>query len=346
MVMKKHSTILLICLFASFFASCEKAFFAEEIENTPSSNFDYLWNRVDREYAFFDVKNVDWDAVYSTYRPLIEDEMSDDSLFAVMAAMLNTLQDGHTNLFAPFSISHSDSIFYKKYGKSNIDKNLVMLNYLGSNMMTTGGFYHNTLRNGEVGYVYYPSFSNETTDNNLIYIFDRYKNAKGIVFDIRQNGGGYIANLWILLRHFICDGRKLYETQIKAGPSHNDFSPLETVHASKTQNFQAWVKPFIILTDRGTYSASSFFSICSQAYDNMILVGDTTGGGLGLPNGGQIPNGWCYRFSITRNFALDGNNYENGVPPQFTVLLDKDLVDNGIDNIIEFACDKILEMNP
>ncbi len=62
----------------------------------------------------------------------------------------------------------------------------------------------------------------------------------------------------------------------------------------------------------------------------------TTGGGLGLPNGGQLPNGWTYRFSITQALTLDKNpNYENGVPPDIRVLFNwKDLTK---DEILERA---------
>ena len=71
-------------------------------------------------------------------------------------------------------------------------------------------------------------------------------------------------------------------------------------------------------------------------------VGDTTGGGLGLPNGGELPNGWTYRFSITRTLDNNDNNYENGMPPDVTVILDPVQTAQGIDNVIETACDILL----
>jgi len=37
----------------------------------------------------------------------------------------------------------------------------------------------------------------------------------------------------------------------------------------------------------------------------MVLIGDTTGGGWGLPNGGQLPNGWTYRLSITKDEIIE-----------------------------------------
>ena len=82
-----------------------------------------------------------------------------------------------------------------------------------------------------------------------------------------------------------------------------------------------------------------------MAYDNIKLFGDYTGGGLGMPNGGALPNGWTYRFSVSRTLTKDGEHpeYENGVPPDVHVLLDPALTAQGIDNIIETAADWIME---
>ncbi|MBR5665125.1 MAG: peptidase S41, partial [Bacteroidales bacterium] len=49
--------------------SCEKLFTDEDPEGTPTETFEYLWNQVDQKFAFFDIKNVDWQEVYNTYRP-------------------------------------------------------------------------------------------------------------------------------------------------------------------------------------------------------------------------------------------------------------------------------------
>ena len=49
--------------------SCERAFMADDIPATAPSTFDYLWQRFDQQYSMFDVKNVNWQAVYDSLRP-------------------------------------------------------------------------------------------------------------------------------------------------------------------------------------------------------------------------------------------------------------------------------------
>jgi hypothetical protein len=71
-------------------------------------------------------------------------------------------------------------------------------------------------------------------------------------------------------------------------------------------------------------------------------MGDTTAGGLSIPAGGALPNGWYYRFGVSRTIAPDGINYENGVPPDHVVFLDPAATASLRDNIIDSACHWIL----
>ena len=340
----KKPFILIVLAFA--FTSCERAFMEKDEPSNPVNVFDYLWNQVDQQYAFFDVKNMDWDSVREVYRPMVNDNMSNDSLFRVCAAMLNTLQDGHTNLISGFDVSRNDSVYYKMYAEKNIDENVVLLNYLTVNHHTTGSFMHNAIRNGAVAYIRYSSFSDYISEGSLKYLVNRYKNCKGMVIDLRQNSGGSISNIAALLSIFDNHKQPLYQCQAKSGPAHNAFADAVTVYAADSSILgknNAYTKPVAVLIDRGSYSATSFFAICTMAYDNIRLFGDYSGGGLGLPNGGVLPNGWTYRFSTTRTLAIDGRNYENGVPPDVRVLLDPACTAQGVDNVIEVAAEWILE---
>ena len=338
----KKLHIFLFGLLALCFASCERAFMEVNESTNPVNVFDYLWNKVDQQYAFFDVKGVDWDSVREVYRPKVTEDMGSENLFRVCADMLNTLQDGHTNLISGFDVSHNDSVYYKMIAEKNIDPDVVVLNYLTINYHTTGSFAHNAIRNGHVAYIQYSSFNNSVSESALKYLTQHYKSCRGMIIDLRQNGGGSISNIPVLLSIFDNHGQPLYQTQIKSGPRHDEFTALTTVYAD-TLSVNSYTKPVAVLIDRGSYSATSFFSVCTMAYDNVKLFGDYSGGGLGLPNGGALPNGWTYRFSITRTIALDGGNYENGVPPDVRVILDPACTAQGIDNVIEAAADWILE---
>ncbi len=338
----KQSLLLFLSLSAALlFSGCEKAFM-HQTEPTATRTFDYLWHIVDQQYSMFDVKNVDWNTVYDTLRPQVRDGMSSDSLFTLCAAMLGTLSDGHVNLYGPHDVSHDDTVYYRFFSESGIDINLLVTTYLGTSFRTSGGIVHTSLCDGKVIYVRYSSFSNSVDPNDFRYVITCYPDAVGMIFDIRGNGGGALLNVHRLLSVMPSHGQVLYYSQIKSGTGHNDFTPLQPTYAPESGT-NVYTKPVLVLTDRGCFSAASAFAISTQAYDNIRLMGDTTGGGLGLPASGVLPNGWVYRFSVTRTIALDGKNYENGVPPDILLKFDRQAAYTLYrDNIIDSACTILL----
>ncbi|MCR4660081.1 MAG: S41 family peptidase [Bacteroidales bacterium] len=321
------------------FSGCENILI-DEPDTSHEATFEYLWETIDREYALFDVKNVDWDSVYTQYSATALAATNEADFFKQLASMLNLLNDGHVNLISSFDVSRSEEVFLQTYGRRNIDLPTVALNYLRADYHSTGGLSYNTLRDGRVLYIRYASFSSSVSTAQLQMVLKRFPKAEGVVFDVRQNGGGTINNIWHLLSVMPGHGQLLYSTQIKSGPGHNDFSEPESVIAPEAEN--PYNKPVVVLTDRGSYSATSFFALSCRSYPNITIVGDTTGGGLGLPKGRQLPNGWYVRYSVTRTLAPDGTNYENGVPPHEVVILDPTETAIGRDNVIERACDIIL----
>lgn len=328
--MKKIYSLLIVLVLLT---SCEKLFFEEDLESVnPQENFDYLWNECNEKYSFFEVKNVDWNKVRTKYSSKIYDGMSKDDLFNVLGGMLTELKDGHTNLISNFNIS---SFGVNYLGQDNFDWRIIQDHYLSQNYYISGPFSHDFIANGEIGYIRFPSFPGTIDETNIDFILNRYKNTKGLILDLRENGGGAVTDAFNLLSRFVENKTLVNYSRIKNGPAHNDFSDAEPVYVSPSYGIR-YTKKVAVLIDRGTYSSGSFTSLATKALPNMILIGDTTGGGLGLPNGGQLPNGWVYRFSITQALTLDKSpDYENGVPPDIHVLFDWN--DLSKDEVIERA---------
>lgn len=331
--------LIIIITITLIFSSCEKAIFKKKGDSVHAvENFDYLWQQCEQRYAYFDYKSINWDNLYVQYRLKVYEGMSEDSLFNVMGAMLNELRDGHVNLISPFNISVFD---VDLLGPENVDDRVILENYIGTDRVITGPFTHDFLRNNEIGYIRFRSFPGSVDDVQLDYILDRYKDTKGLIFDIRQNGGGVINDAYTILSRFIDKETLVYQSRGKIGPEHNEFGEMEQSRLAPSESTIKYLKKIVVLTDRGTYSSGSFFALMASAMPNVIVMGDTTGGGLGLPNGGQLPNGWTYRCSITQTLDINGNNYENGMPPDKLVLVDKIRLAQGIDDVLEAAMKEI-----
>ena len=319
-------------------SSCERVLFEEDLASTrPHENFEYLWNECNEKYTYFDLKEVDWNQVKAAYSGKIYPGMSEDSLFKVLGGMLRELKDDHANLVSNFNTS-----FYgvEYQAQDNFDWRIIVDNYITPQFYLSGPFAHNFIADDQIGYIRLSSFTDPINPESLDFILDRYKNTKGLILDLRENGGGAISNVFQILSRFVESETLVYYSRIKAGPEHNHFSDASGAYV-RPHNGIRYTGKVMVLTDRGTYSSGSLLALATKALPHVSLVGDTTGGGLGMPNGGQLPNGWRYRFSITQTLTLDKKpDYENGVPPDIKIQFDWN--DLSKDEILETAIQELL----
>ncbi len=154
------------------------------------------------------------------------------------------------------------------------------------------------------------------------------------LLDVRSNRGGSSSNVFALAGRFADSKRLVYRSFAKNGVAHDAFDNGNDLYVEPKGSAQ-FTKRIAILTNRGCYSATSFFTLAMKAFPYVKVIGDTTGGGLGVPNGGQLPNGWTYRFSVTKTITPDGKNFENGIPPDVTIWMQDSTVNSGFDDIIE-----------
>lgn len=329
--------VIFIISAALVFSSCERILFEPDLGSSdPLANFDYLWQEADKKYSYFELKNIDWDEVRDIYRARLSSNSTEEELFEVLAAMLNELRDDHTNLISPFNVSRYNLPLREP---ANFHQRTIEEHYI-PNAWITGAFVHDFLNGKEIGYIRYSSFLSGFSDDQLDLILTRYKDTKGLILDLRANGGGNVFNIPQILGRFT-DTKTLAAYSItRNGPNHNDFSDRQNFYITPYDGIR-YNKPVMVLIDRGSYSATTFFSLVTRAFPNITLVGDTTGGGGGLPNGGQLPNGWVYRFSISQLLDLQGNNFaEDGVPPDIEAAFD--WTDLTTDEIIERAMEEIM----
>ena len=66
----------------------------------PFYNFDVIWNTFNENYAFFELRDVDWKASRSHYRSQISDKTTPEELFDILAKMTGKLKDNHVSLRA------------------------------------------------------------------------------------------------------------------------------------------------------------------------------------------------------------------------------------------------------
>lgn len=315
----------------------------EEYSDDPHGTFEQLWKILDEHYCFFAEKNVDWNDVYSKYAPLVSDQMTDEELFDVCSLMLAELRDGHTNLSAPFATS-----YYRKWWSDypqNYDERLVQEYYFNFNYRSMGGIDYGILPQN-IGYMHYSSFSYDIGEGNLDSVLAYCASCSGLIIDVRDNGGGAISNVEVLVSRFITERFQAGTICHKTGPGHSDFSePYPFCFDPAPDTRMAWGKPVVVLCNRSTYSAANNFVSVMKCLPNVTVVGATTGGGSGMPFSSELANGWGVRFSASPIRDPQGVLTEFGVEPSEGCEVDLDPVEAlaGKDTMLEMAISKILD---
>ena len=96
-------------------------------------------------------------------------------------------------------------------------------------------------------------------------------------------------------------------------------------------------KKIILLTNRRVFSAANMFASAMSEQPQVTLVGDVTGGGGAGPIGGELPNGWLYRFSAVAFSNTKKEDIENGVMPDYRINITTKDESAKIDTILEKA---------
>ena len=91
-------------------------------------------------------------------------------------------------------------------------------------------------------------------------------------------------------------------------------------------------------------SVANSFVMYMKHLPNVIIVGDRTGGGAGMPFNSELPNGWTVRFSACPMYDVNRECTESGIDPTEKVNIVSEDYDNGIDTIIERALELLDDM--
>lgn len=315
------------------FASCVDE---EEFPNTPEGNFEALWKMIDERYCFFDYKQkeygLDWNEVREDYRVRISPTMTSEQLFEVLGDMLGELRDGHVNLY--YSADYSRYWSWREDYPSNFSDTLLR-RYLNTDYKIASGLKY-TILDDNIGYVYYESFMDAIGEGNLDQVINHLMACNALILDVRSNTGGVMTYAERLAARFTDEATLVGYIQHKTGAGHSDFSSREEQWIEPSSNMR-WHKRVCVLTNRSVYSAANEFVKYMKALPNVEIVGDSTGGGAGLPFTGSLPNGWLVRFSACPMYDAEGNSTEFGIAPDHKVSLTMADFMRGKDTIIEYA---------
>lgn len=307
-------------------------------DHSRRGTFEALWHTLDEHYCFFDYKQqeygLDWNRVYDTYSRTIDEQMTSRQLFEVLSRMTYELRDGHVNLYAAHDVARYGD-WFDRYPMNQSDS--LERRYLGlSHEYESAAGLKYRILDDQTGYVRCASFSLLFGDGNLQEMMRKLAPCRGLIVDVRSNGGGLLTAAEKLASLFINSPTVGAYMCHKTGRGHNDFSSPQPIELKPFVGLR-WQKPVVILTNRRTYSAANSFVMYLKGLPRVTVVGDRTGGGAGMPFSSELPNGWSIRFSACPMFDRHMQPTEMGIDPDVKVDITPADYARSVDTLIETA---------
>lgn len=324
--------------------------------STPLQVFDHLWHNFNDYYAFFNERGVDWQQQYATYRPLIDEQMTDEALLVVLTDMLAPLNDGHISLnygtgdFSPEQPTKLQMNLLQAFRQQNeiadfdvfVDQqvsrmNAVLTDYV-SDLQVAGGPDDGVTAWGNINQnIAYLRLNRMAAIGREISLDDlEGVTGKDDVTEIKtlmsrvvgdfQDAKAVIIDLRTNGGGF--DAVSLEIANYFAHQSSLAVSKYARTYQGRGTEVKAFLKPatdalqvpVVILSSQSTASAAEIFMMTMRAMPNVTVIGEPSNGGLSDTLPKLLPNGWDMTLSNEVYLDYAGFNYEvSGVPVDIEV---------------------------
>jgi carboxyl-terminal processing protease len=165
------------------------------------------------------------------------------------------------------------------------------------------------LRKDKIGYIKITGFEDQTSEDFTAALRDlEVKGAKGLIIDLRNNGGGLVDEGVQIADLLMGKGTITYLQDRKGKKEYYDSD------AQKTS------LPYVVLVNDGTASTSEIVAAAIKDSDDGQLVGITTFGKGIVQATTQLPDGDAIKLTIKQYFSPLGTTiHKIGVTPDYVV---------------------------
>lgn len=180
----------------------------------------------------------------------------------------------------------------------------------------------------QVAYLKLSRFGDQTTDewNKAVGEINlklkaQNSNIRGLIFDLRNNPGGYLSGSVFIASEFLKDGTIVIQESASGGKQTYSVDRIGKLIET----------PLVVLINKGSASASEIVAGALQVRGRAKLVGETTFGKGSIQEAQELPGGAGIHIT-TAKWLLPNNKWinGNGVDPDFKVVNDESMPDEDL----------------
>ncbi|MGW7821712.1 S41 family peptidase [Streptomyces puniciscabiei] len=305
----------------------------------PRTAFDVFWQTFEENYPFFARKHIDWHAVRDRYRPLVHKDTTKDQLFGILGRMVRPLYDAHVTVtdgdrhfgqVRPGTQAPSPGLDarVRKFIAARDLKDALCHEDFGAGRITYADL------PGRLGYLRISGFGGYAGEDapytaeqaeldralNAVLTPSRTERLKGLVIDLRVNGGGS-DSLGIRIAERLTDTPyTAYAKRARNDPAdpgrHTRPEPVPVVPADAPR----YTGPVAVLTGGSTVSAGETFTQALMDRPGpTVRIGQPTQGVFSDVLERTLPDGLRFGLPNEEYLTRAGRTFDGtGIPPQLT----------------------------
>ena len=269
-------------------------------------------------------KMVNWDSLRTNTYTLAKDITDPYKLGPAIRYLYSAVNDFHGAFF------YKDSTFQWHRNHDKVPDSIMNEWKKGVKSITK-------VLNGNIGYLRIPSilikddndFNTKAQSLNDSLCTLLQKNVKGIILDLRLNGGGAMHPMILGLEQLLTDGKlgsfktnKIENWILKENGFYVDSSLISKITPSCNYNVQQI--PIVMLVGKYTASSGECLIIAFKGRKKTILLGTETAGYVTVNNGFKINDSAFMNLAIGYNADRNSNVYKKSIKPDiFLKSIDK-----------------------
>ena len=164
---------------------------------------------------------------------------------------------------------------------------------------------------GQIGYIKIANFDTRCAEETNAAMDELIaQDAKALIFDVRNNGGGYKNELVKVLDKMLPEGI-LFQSEDYQGSKQIDRSDADCIDL-----------PMAVLVNQDSYSAAEFFAAAIQEYNWGTVVGMKTVGKGNFQTAFTLSDGSMLNLSIGKYYTPQGRSLtDTGITPDVEIAL-------------------------